>query len=89
MKITVLYRSNSEKGTPVEQYAREFTRRTSRKLELVDVDSKEGQRIITLYDIVRHPAFLAIDNGGQLINTWFADETLPLIDEISGYTLEH
>lgn len=86
--MIVLYRPQSEHGTMVEQYARDFLRRTSRALELLDIDSKEGVRLAELYDIVSHPTVIALDNGGQLVSSWVATETMPLIDEVSAYLVE-
>lgn len=88
MKVVVLYRPQSEHGTMVEQYARDFLHRTSRALELLDVDSKEGVRLAELYDIVSYPTVVALDNGGQLVSSWRATETMPLIDEVSAYLVE-
>lgn len=86
--MIVLYRPQSEHGTMVEQYARDFLRRTSRALELLDVDSKEGVRLAELYDIVSYPTVVALDNNGQLVSSWVASETMPLIDEVSAYLVE-
>lgn len=88
MKVIVLYRPQSEHGTMVEQYARDFLRRTSRALELLDVDSIKGTRLAELYDVVSYPTVVALDNGGQMISSWVATETMPLIDEVSAYLVE-
>lgn len=88
MKVVVLYRPNSEYGTTVEQYARDFLRRTSRAIELLDVDSIEGTRLAELYDVVSYPTVIDIDNDGQLVSSWAATETMPLIDEVSAYLVE-
>lgn len=88
MKVIVLYRPQSEHGTMVEQYARDFLRRTSRALELLDVDSIKGTRLAELYDVVSYPTVVALDNGGQMVSSWVATETMPLIDEVSAYLVE-
>lgn len=85
--MVVLYRSESEHGRNVEQYAREFTRRTSRQLQLIEVDSVEGSELARLYDVTQYPAILATANDGSLENMW-QGEPLPLIDEVTGYVLE-
>lgn len=87
MKVVVLYRSKSEHGTPVEEYAREFERRTSRQLELIEIDSVEGDALAKLYDITSYPAIIATSNDGKLQNMW-QGEQLPLINEVMGYVLE-
>lgn len=85
--MVVLYRPNSEHSSAVEQYAREFQRRTGRALELMNVDNKEAIRLVELYDAVRYPAILAIGNDGHLLNMWLGDQ-LPLIDTVNGYLVE-
>lgn len=85
--MVVLYKPQSEHATSVEQYAREFEQRTSKKLDLLDVDSKEGAAMAELYDVVRYPCFLAITDEGVLQKIWM-DETLPLINEVTGYIIE-
>lgn len=87
MKVVVLYRSKSEHGTPVEEYAREFERRTSRKLELIEIDSVGGTEIAKLYGVTSYPAIIATANDGKLQNLW-QGETLPLMNEVLGYALE-
>jgi len=87
MKVVVLYRSKSEHGTPVEEYAREFKRRTSRDLELIDIDSKDGWNMAELYEITQYPAIIATANDGKLQNMW-QGEPLPLMNEVMGYALE-
>jgi len=88
MKVVVLYRSKSEHGTAIEQYAREFLHRTNRAIELVEQDSTEGLRLAELHDITRFPAVIATKNDGTLLNSWYADESMPLIDELSAYAIE-
>jgi len=87
MKVVVLYRSKSEHGTPVEEYIREFERRTSRKLETVEIDTKEGWSLAELYGITRYPAIIATSDDGKLQNMW-QGEPLPLINEVMGYAIE-
>lgn len=87
MKVVVLYRSKSEHGTPVEEYAREFKRRTARDLELLDVDTKAGWDMAELYEVTNYPAILATANDGKLQNMW-QGEPLPLMNEVMGYALE-
>lgn len=87
MKVVVLYRSKSEHGTAVEQYVREFERRTAKKLELLEIDTREGTALAELYDITQYPAIVATKDDGQLQKIWMGAQ-LPLIDEVTGYVLE-
>ena len=87
MKVVALYRQNSEHGRNVEEFIHEFSRRTSKEIEHIDIDSKEGSSAAELYDITEYPAILAIANDGSLQNMWIG-EPLPLIDEVAAYLLE-
>lgn len=71
----------------VAEYAREFERRTSRELQLLDIDTKDGWEMAKLYDVTQYPAIVAMADDGTLQNLW-QGEPLPLIDEVSGYVLE-
>ena len=88
MKVVVLYRSKSEHGTAVEQYAREFEVRSSKKLELLEVDTPEGEALAKLYDVMQYPALIAMADDGTMQNTW-EGMPLPLINEVAGYVIEH
>jgi len=85
--VVVLYREKSEHRQAVAEYAREFERRTSRKLELLDIDSKKGWDLAELYDVTQYPAIMATSDDGKLQNMW-QGEPLPLINEVIGYTIE-
>lgn len=87
MKVVVLYRSKSEHGTAVEQYAREFEVRTSKKLKLQEIDTVEGDEMAKLYDVTQYPALLAIAEDGHLLKLWQGKQ-LPLINEVAAYVLE-
>ena len=85
--MVVLYRSKSEHGTAVEEYVREFERRTSRKLELLEIDTVEGEALAKLYDITRYPAVVATSDDGKLQRMWLG-EHLPLMNDVTGYLVE-
>ena len=87
MKAVVLYRSKSEHGRAVEQYAREFERRTAKQLELQELDTREGASLAELYDVTEYPAIIATSDDGQLQKLWMG-QPLPLIDEVAGYVLQ-
>jgi hypothetical protein len=84
VKVVVIYRPKSEHARAVEDYLREFFRRTGHKIEAVDIDSKEGVQMAGLYDIMQHPAILAMSEDGKLVQCWIG-ESLPLIDDVMGY----
>ena len=84
MKLLMLYRPNSEHDTKVQEYKREFSRRTGGDLELVDLNSRDGAATASLYDVMRYPAIVATEDNGAYIQSW-QEEMLPLIDEVSYY----
>ena len=87
MRVSVLYRSNSEQERSVIEFEKEFERRLGRSLEMLDVNTREGASMASLYDIMRYPAVLAISNEGSIIHSWDAAESMPLINEVSYYTI--
>ena len=84
MKSIVVYRSDSEHGTTVENFMRDFTRQTGRTLETLDPDSPEGGEFCRTYDIVEYPSIIALSDDGKLQNFW-PGIPLPMISEISYY----
>lgn len=84
MKVTVVYRSDSEHGSVVEQYLRDFHRQTGRELETIDPDTSEGSAICKTYDILEYPSMIATSDDGQLQNSWHG-MPLPTISEVSYY----
>lgn len=84
MRIVALYHPASDTGRIVEEYAHDFERIATRSIELVSLETKVGSDTAQLYDIVRYPALLVIQDNDQLIKSWEGDP-LPLVDEIISY----
>ena len=84
MKACILYRSDSEFARIVEEYARDFQHFKGKDIELMNLNTREGAAIATLYDILENPALLVIRDDGQLVKDW-QGEHLPLKDELAGY----
>jgi hypothetical protein len=86
MKVVILYRPNSEHGREVETFIHDYQdRHGNNKLEILDVDSRDGGSTASLYDIMQYPAILIMRNDGSIIKSW-QGEMLPLMDEIASYT---
>jgi hypothetical protein len=85
MKAIVIYRSDSEHGSTVEQYLRDFSNRTGHELETLDPDSAEGLSLCQTYDIVEYPSVIALSDDGQMQSSW-RGLPLPTISELSYYT---
>lgn len=89
MRVVVLYRPNSEHGRIIEDFIRDFKRRyPDARLEVENVDSRDGSAMASLYDIMQYPALLALRNDGSVLKTWESSQ-LPLMDEVAYYTLNN
>lgn len=82
----MVYRSDSEHGTAVEGYLRDFTRQTGRELETLNPDSLDGLSFCRTYDIIQYPSVIALSDDGQMQNLW-AGLPLPTINEVSYYSI--
>jgi len=69
----------------MDNFIREFQHRYNDiKLDIQNLDSRDGSAMASLYDITQYPAILALRDDGSTLNIWQGD-TLPLMDEIAGY----
>lgn len=87
MKLLVIYRPNSESARAVETFVHDFQRQhegIGRRLEVINVDSRDGMATLSLYDIMQHPALMVLADNGQLVHHW-TGQTLPLMDEVASY----
>lgn len=86
MRIVILYRPDSEYGRTVETFIREYqSQHGDSKVEVLNVDSRDGSATASLYDIMQHPAILALRDDGSVLKTW-EGSTLPLMDEVASYS---
>ncbi len=84
MKVLIIYRPDSEHARKTEEYAREISMRHDRAIELVNLNTREGAAMATLYEIMQYPAILALADDGQLLKAW-QGPIFPLIDEVVYY----
>lgn len=84
MKVTVVYKDESDHARSVIGFMREYERVTGRTLDVVDPDTPEGAQFCRTYDIVEYPSVIATSDGGVLQNLW-RGLPLPLINEVSYY----
>lgn len=85
MKVLVLYRPNSEHGRIMDEFIHEFqARNQNSRLEVMNIDSREGSATASLYDIMSYPAILVLQTDGYLQKSWEGND-LPLVDEVAGF----
>jgi hypothetical protein len=85
MKVLVLYRPNSEHGRTVEEFIHDFQRRHGdKRLEALNIDTREGSAMATLYDVVQYPAVLVMTDDGMIQRSWMG-EMMPLQEEVFSY----
>lgn len=84
MKAVILYRPQSEFSRMVEEYVRDFEKRTGKSIELLSLDAREGAAKAALYGIWKYPALIVTQDDGQLMKDW-QGEQLPLMSEVTGY----
>lgn len=85
MKVVILYRPESEHARAVDTFIRDFSARNSSiKIEIVDVDAREGIAMVSLYDIMDYPAIIAMADDGSVLSMWQGD-SLPLMDNVASY----
>jgi len=87
MKLLVLYRPNSEYSRGIETFIHDFKRRhetPAERMEVINVDSREGVAMSSLYDIMQQPALMVLADDGSLVKYWEGNQ-LPLMDEVAGY----
>ena len=84
MRVFCLYRPNSETERSVIELNTEIKRRINMELELISMDTVEGDHLAQVYQVMQYPAVVVVDNGGVLQKSW-AEGSLPLINELSYY----
>lgn len=69
----------------MESFIREFKlQHAGGRMEVLDVDTRDGMATASLYDVMRYPAILALRDDGSVLKSW-EGEALPLMDEIAYY----
>lgn len=87
MKLVVLYRQGTEYTRTIETFVHDFQDRHGsvvRKIEMLDSDSRDGQAMMSLYDIMQQPALLALQEDGRLVAHWVGKD-MPLMDDVASY----
>lgn len=84
MKAIILYHPQSAEARTIEEYAHNFANRSSKDIELLSLETRDGAATATLYDIVQYPTLMVLSGDGQLHKAW-QGSSLPLMDELAAY----
>jgi hypothetical protein len=85
MKVLILYRPNSEHGRLVEDFVRDFKSNHPSRLEVLDIDSRDGSATASLYDIMQYPAIMVLRDDGSVLKSWEGD-SMPVMNDLAYYT---
>ncbi len=89
MKVLVLYKPKSEHRQTIEDFISQFKEKHPRsKVEVLDVDRREGIAMASIYDVMRYPSILALRDDGTVLQTWEGEENLPRLDDVGVYAID-
>ena len=81
---------NSEHASKTEGFIRDLQRMhdiEERNLQIVNIDTREGMTLASLYDIMAYPAIVVTSDVGGFIKSWQGQ--LPLMDELMSYAFNY
>ncbi|PID32662.1 hypothetical protein CR956_01255 [Candidatus Saccharibacteria bacterium] len=84
MRAVVIYKERSDHAREVDDYMRDYTRQTGKRLEVIDPDSRDGADFCRVYDVVEYPTILALSDDGQVLKQW-RGRPLPVIGQVGYY----
>lgn len=88
MKAKILYRPNTDHERSVLDFKREYEYRTTKKVELVSLDTREGAHLAKVYGATQYPVVLVVGEDGAFQQMW-QGKTLPLINDVQGYASQN
>lgn len=87
MRLTVIYRKNSDHARAVIEFLNTFSRKYPEKgYDELDIETREGANEASLYGVTSYPAIIVKDTEGKMLSYW-QGRNLPLIDEVASYLL--
>ena len=84
MRAILLTKENEDYSRLVSGWIDDFSRHTGKNIEIFDLNTVEGDALAKLYDIVDYPAILALDDSGEMLDSWVGKD-MPRFDEVSFY----
>ncbi len=82
MRLTILYRPNSEHERSVTDFV-EMLRRLypGKRADLLDLNTREGSTEASIHGITQYPAMILTSYEGRVVNQW-EGEPLPRVEEV-------
>jgi hypothetical protein len=84
MKVVIISKEMRDYSRKVADFAEEFRRRTGREAEMIDPDTRDGERTARTYDVMEYPTILVLRDSGEFVQEW-RGEALPRIDDVVAY----
>lgn len=84
--ICVLPKGRDYSGM-MEDWLEDFYRRTGKRIEMIDPETKEGEVVARSYDVTWYPTLIALTGEGKVREVW-RGLPLPKLDEVGFYMLE-
>jgi hypothetical protein len=84
MRIVIISKENRDYSRKVLDFAEEFRRRTGRTIEVIDPDTRDGERLARTYDVMEYPTILVLRESGEFVQEWRGVE-LPRVDDVVAY----
>lgn len=82
MRVVCVWRRESDYGRALEEWIRDFERRTGVEVEDSNPDSPEGSQFTQAYGVVEYPTILALDDQGSQLAAW-RGTMFPTFDEVA------
>lgn len=82
MRLVCVWREGQDYSRTVEEWIREFERRTGVEMESLDPDTRDGEGFCRAYDVVEYPTILALGDNGAALAVW-RGQMLPTFDEVT------
>lgn len=84
MRLTILYKENSDHTRDVLEFVEMLRRRyPGKKAELLDVETRAGATEASLHSVSQYPALIITSYEGRVMQMW-EGLPLPVIDEVGG-----
>jgi hypothetical protein len=69
-----------------EEFIHDYkARHQDSQFEVMNIDTREGSAMATLYDVLQYPAILILQANGYVQQIWQGPE-LPRLDDVAAYS---